>query len=341
MCYNTINLGDTMAKEKIRYKYHRMLKAHNIKSFDNVYSEERYQLKIKKNKPKNKYFDHYEFISALNLREQSIELSLNKFRDYLEKFPYDYSASAYFITTLITAKNLQEAELELKKLEEEIKIEYDRLIAAADIEKINKSIAFCKLKLLMYQEKYSKAYNYLLDNLEIFDTDPRYLEAVRVFSEKQMDYFDMESISDFDYYAIKQLLNYSQEELLEHIKPHLSTLDESEKDKAVFNNNFPVDRVIETIMEECPNEKRVYSGLYEDAYVFRYDLCGKIGKMNTDFFKVFTFHDSSEIINMLPCQQGEYFDYYDLNYLKEENDKVKVKSGLDRFNKRYGKILDK
>ena len=72
-------------------------------------------------------------------------------------------------------------------------------------------------------------------------------------------------------------------------------------------------------------------------YIYKYDFCGKDKNKNTDFIKVIACHDTDNFITMCPCIEGEYLDYVDLNYLKEDKTKQKCLRGIDRFNKRYGK----
>ena len=72
-------------------------------------------------------------------------------------------------------------------------------------------------------------------------------------------------------------------------------------------------------------------------YVFRYDECGTSKKGPVDYIKVFTFNDTNDFITMYPCKDVERLSYVDLNYMRKVNNtKVKRRSQIDKFNKRFG-----
>lgn len=327
-----------MKSDEFKFYYNRNMKAHNIKSFDSDYMKERYQKYIKKNKAKTMYFNRYEFLKIMKIKNIDINLSIDFFNKYLDKYENDFSARAYYVSALIKVQKLAEAKIELDKLEDMINSSYDTLSDYEIYDKITSCFAYSKLKLLIYSNRYKEAYNYLLDNLFIFDSDMNYLETVILFNKKKLGYLNTKYYKNEKNYLVSQVIDYSENRLLDHIDRHFNAIDNSDY---LFNSDFPIEDIIRAVKKSYPNEKAIYGGLIEDTYIYKYDNCGKIGKTSTDFFKVYTLHDSNEIINITPCPEGKYLDYVDLNYLNPINSNIPVNTGIDRFNKKYTKCLIK
>jgi len=327
-----------MKSQEARYNYHKIMKAYNIKSFDSEYSKERYQKYVKKCKTKNLYFDHHEFLRIMEVNNTNINLCIERYKDYLNRYPQDYSAHAYYVSALVKDKRLEEAKKELEEVEKMVEINYDNLRSYERNEKINSAISYAKLKLLVYDGKYKEAYNYALNNFSIIDYDMFYLVAVILFNKKKLGYLNTKYYKNEKNYLISQVIDYSENRLLDYIDCHFNAIDNSDY---LFNGDFPIEDIIKEVKKNYPNEKAIYGGLIEDTYIYKYDNCGKIGKTSTDFFKVYTLHDSNEIINITPCQEGKYLDYDDLNYLNLINSNIQVNTGIDRFNKKYAKYLIK
>ena len=90
------------------------------------------------------------------------------------------------------------------------------------------------------------------------------------------------------------------------------------------------------IKKYIPSDKIFYPGFYEDLYVFRYDRCGKEKNKTTDFIKVYAFHNTTDLITIVPASSLDNMPYVDLNYMIEnDNANVKRLSQIDRFNKRF------
>ena len=65
----------------------------------------------------------------------------------------------------------------------------------------------------------------------------------------------------------------------------------------------------------------------------------------TDYFVVNTFHNTSNLITLCPCEGPKGLKYVDLNYLKKQEEPIKEekpvqrKSAIDKFNERYKKMV--
>ena len=95
------------------------------------------------------------------------------------------------------------------------------------------------------------------------------------------------------------------------------------------------------IKKYIPSNNCLYPGGMEDAYIFKYNECGRDNYRLTDYFKVFCFHNTREFITMTPSIVNEkVFPCIDLNYLRNELDESNYTkaSQVDKFLKKYRKL---
>ena len=200
------------------------------------------------------------------------------------------------------------------------------------------NIIFCYFKLLSYQHKYSELYKFFNDYFSII-IDLK-LTSLVFFCRKKLNLLDSES-RDGNTYLYRQIIEYKNDDFLEHIKKHLADFnkDLDNPNSSIFSTDFPIDNVIETVKKCIPSSKRLFTGFYEDTYVFKYDCCGRVNNKSTNYFKVICFNDTNDIITMCPSLNCEELPYIDINHLNSiihtENCKVKRLSQTDKFNQRY------
>ena len=141
-----------------------------------------------------------------------------------------------------------------------------------------------------------------------------------------------------DKYLFNQIANYKEDEFLEHIKKHLadynSELDEPNKN--IFVPDFPINDVLKEVKKYIPSEKTLYTGFYENVYVFKYNECGRVNNRLVDYLKIVCFDGTSDMLTILPVEEGENLPYIDLNYMVEEKkvNEVQRISAVERFNRR-------
>lgn len=287
---------------------------------------------------KTKYFNEFEFKKALELVDTNPFLAKIKFEDYLDNYPNDYSAYPYYISCLVILGNFDEAEKYMTYLK---KLEYTNDNFKYLIEKRKKlknNIIFTQLKLLSYQHKYNEMYNLCKNNFSvIIDLN---MKSVFFYCRKKIG--ELEGcLKDENSYLYRQIIDYTDEDFLDHIQKHLADFnkDSDNPSSSIFSYDFPISEVIEEIKKIIPSSKRLFTGFYEDSYVFKYDYCGKENNKVTNYFKVFCFHDTNNIITMCPSLNCEHLPYIDLNYLNQsknsESGKVRKLSQIDKFNQRY------
>ena len=281
-----------------------------------------------------KYFNKFEFKKAISFFEINPYEAKKQLEEYLTKYPLDYNAYTYYISSLISIGEDKKAEELLKKIENELyfKIEDKKK------EIMYRNIIFIKMKLLSYQEKYEELYELCILNFSLvrsLNLIPLYLICVQKLG-KEIDWF-LKNES----YLLSQIKDYSDEKFIEHIKKHLAdhncNLDNPNDN--IFCHDFPYLKIIEEIKKYIPSNKKQFRGFHDDTYVFKYDECGRVKTKLTNYFKVACFHNTVEFITMVPVISDGTFPYVDLNYLKdekkEEQPKIKTLSQIDKFNKRY------
>ena len=287
------------------------------------------------------YFNHHEFLKALNIRTINLDLSLVRFKEYLNKYPYDYVATSYYISTLITAKRIIEAEEILFELEKNTHNNQSFQNHASNNSKVKASLLFCKVKLYLYQNDFKKCYDILMDNYHLLLNNDIHCEATAMYCKKKLGYISSDFTVKENEYLRGQIIDYSEEKFLVHIKKHFPKSETNEDVKAIFNEDFPINKVFPEIKKNLNTNLRLYTGLLEDTYIYKYDFCGKDKNKVTDYFKITAIHDTNDFITMCPCIEGEYLDHYDLNYLKVEDNNKNNISQIDKFNKKYAKYLIK
>lgn len=287
---------------------------------------------------KNKYFNTFEFKSAIELLEKNPELSKLKFEEYLKKYPSDYSAYTYYVSCLITLGYFEEAEKHFEYLKKQNFIDNILNCELKKVKLLQNNIVFSYIKLLCYQHKYEEMYHFCLENFSIVENIG--LSSAFFYCKKKLNMID-NSLRYGEKYLYRQIIDYKESDFIDHIKKHLQNFnkDLDNPNYTIFSYDFPIREIIETIKNFMPSYKRLFVGFYDDTYVFKYDCCGRVNNKTTNYFKVICFHDTSNIITMYPCLNCENLPYIDLNYLKqninEENMKVKKRSQIDKFNQRY------
>lgn len=256
-----------------------------------------------------------------------------KLEEYLELYPKDYLVYSYYASVLIMLGLLKEAEEILKY--GEMLIEKENAINLNNEKSgLEHGIFITKLKLYSYQGRYDELYELLAKNKEYISD--RNLNAITFYSKNKNGLIKKDK-SNIRTYLFRQIIDYNEDEFLEHIKKHRI---DSNGSPSTFNESFPLEQALEEIKKYLLTDKRLYIDFFLDLYVFKYDSCGKKDGVTTNYFKVYCLHDTKDIITMYPALDCQNLPYnIDLNYLllKDCKTKVKRKSQIDKFNQRYKK----
>lgn len=285
---------------------------------------------------KMQHFDSWEFRHIFHLVETNPLEAKRQFEDYLEKFPTDHSAYTYYAYVLIVLGYFKEAENILEYVKTVYVNDTNFMKDKKKVSLIRENIIFNTFKLLSYQKRYEELLVFCKENMEIIRKLK--LNSLDFYCKKKLGIKCPETIERFSY-LFKQIANYSESEFLEHIKKHLADYNQDidGPNEYVFVPNFPVDKVLIEVKKHVGSDKKLFSGFYEDLYIFKYDGCGRVKNKLVNYFRVIALNDTNNFITMFPSDDCETMPHIDLNYLLQEEDKPKVKrlSQIDKFNQRY------
>ena len=281
------------------------------------------------------YFDCWEFRHIFHLVETNPKEAKRQFEDYFEKYPTDYSAYLYYTYVLIVLGYFDEAEHILNYVKTAYLNDVNFMKHKKKVDLIRENIIFNTFKLLSYQGKYEELFVLCNENMQIirkFD-----LFSLDFYCKQKLGIQSLGARERFPY-LLKQIANYSEEEFLEHIKKHLADYnqDTEEPNECVFIPNFPVSKVLEEVKKHVGSNERLFSGFYENLYIFKYNGCGRVKNKLVDYFRVIALNDTGCFITMFPSDDCETMPFIDLNYMiQEDYPKTKRLSQIDKFNRRF------
>ena len=297
--------------------------------FDNVKPEDR---------EKKLYFNKHEFIKLSEQSKKDPFGAIEGYQEYLEKYPDDNSARTDYASNLIAIGRFEEAEEELNKINYYLKTKSIYSFSEDRAKALSHNLKLCILKLFVYQDKMDEALDLFYSNLEEFS----YMgKEIFFFFRKMRGTIDPRR-REPNSYMFRQIVEYKEEDFIDHIKKHLADYNENDRNISVsyFNPEFPIDRAIIEVKKYIPSDKKLCMGYIENRYVFKYDQCGRDNNKLVDYFKIYTFNNTQNFITMCPSTDCELFPCIDLNYLKEKEDSkslVKRPSQIDKFNQRYNR----
>lgn len=276
------------------------------------------------------YYNKFLLHQAVKLMETNPEQSRIEFEGYLEKYPNDHYAIVLYISLLVSLQELELAQNIFNNVEKSIR-NFDIDLHRHYFESFffERNLLFTNIKLLSYTGRYREA-------IDLLNTDSKQNSEFSVFKLyclKKIGKLKIEK-KESTSYIMRQIIDYSEADMRNHILKHLSNSCESD---AVFCENFPIDKILDEIKKYIPGDKKILGGLFDNYYYFKYDNCGRNKNKLANFFKIVCFDGTSDIITICPVLIGEDLPYIDLNYLNSnaEPSNVKVMSQIDKFNRRY------
>ena len=285
---------------------------------------------------KNSKYDTWEFKRANYLMNTNPVASKAQYESYLEKYPNDYAAWSFYIVVLLTLGEFDRATEELNNLLLNYE-PYNSIKMKERQRQFKRDITFIKMKLYSYQGKYRELYKLVNENKDLQDLVD--LRPTLFYCKKKLGLLDHNKrggIGDSNGYLYKQIVEYKEEDFMDHIKKHINNEHKTDNDSdGIFNQDFPINKAIDKIKEIIPSKEAIYFGIFDDTYIFKYDNCGIDNNKRTDYFKVIAFHGTNELITMTPTTVYENLPIIDINSIREDKT-LKKTSQIDKFNKRFG-----
>lgn len=291
---------------------------------------------------KNKFkytYNNYEFSNAVKVMKDDPYLSLELYKEYLEKYPTDYAIYSFVASNLILFRRFEEAKKIIEKAD--ILCNNDKKYCSNKerYQTYYEYMTFSKLQYLIYTENYSRAYDYCLENYNIVCKNTDSINSRLTLTYLNSKLQNNLETKEEGRYLYNQMVDYQKTRFLDHIKKHLADYAylEDNPNKFVFLPDFPVDKVLEEVYSVIPSDAGLCTGLFSNKYYFKYDECGKVNNRLTNYFGITTFHNTNEIITMCPIELSDNYEVIDMNYLKPQKEMVRVKrlSQIEKFNNKY------
>ena len=167
-----------------------------------------------KRKNDKTYFDALEYRKILLLSDFDPQKADLKCKEYLEKYPKDYSAYSFYASNLIKIGEFEDSDRILTYVEKQ----YPRnIIIIKNPKRVNllrKTIVYNRLKLLLYEEQYDECYKlYLETKQELKDMDLN--DSFALLCEKKLGL--LEEDRNFKPYLFRQIIEYQEEDFLKHM----------------------------------------------------------------------------------------------------------------------------
>lgn len=278
-----------------------------------------------------KYYNNDEFQKILKLMNESkYQQAIVAHRNYIEKYPYDMQAITSLCNLLMQFGDIEEAEEVLSNF-----------IITKNTKDMNiTQYIYIKIKILACQEKWEECYQLLKENLVRLQNYRGDFNFIILYLEKKLNVSFEIDIPNYTY-TMEQVLQYDEKKVLEHISKHID-----QEESCVFFDNFPLENYYFYFRNILPleNYPRLYSGIFHNQYIFKYENCGHVDGKNVNYILVITLQNSNDIITIYPFDNKENFPYIDITPKVEEIDirktKIKRLSQIEKFNQRYGKSID-
>ncbi len=136
-------------------------------------------------------------------------------------------------------------------------------------------------------------------------------------------------------YHEKQFFQYDEKLALNHIHIHHN----NPENRGFFLENINIEDLFYQIKQFIENhlEEAAVTTRCTEQYIFYVESCGKNMNQLTNYVSVFTFVGTSNILTMYPILLEKKFHICHLEKQMQvkEKEKVKAKSGIERFYQRY------
>lgn len=284
---------------------------------------------------KQNFYNVIKFKKAISFIKKDPWTAKMLLENYIDEYPLDYNGMAYYIFVLITLNKIDEAINYMSNLEDESKRSLQfKLTGKSEI--LKRYLLLNKIKILAVQERYLELYNLINNSMSLLEDINH---SLRLMCEYKLGLINKEGldISSLSYVE-KQIVDYEEEALINHVKRHLSddNQDIQIPSSSIFSVDFKLEKVMKEVKKYIPSDKKIISTPISDFYIFKYNDCGRDNGTITDFFKVVCFHNSDKIITLFPISGVDNIESVDLNYLVETKHTGGI-SQIEKFNRRLRK----
>ena len=248
----------------------------------------------------------------------------NDILNYMKTYPNDPSSLLIYILYLIINNRIKEALEMINKLETLELNEEDMRV-----------LFYHKLRILIIEGKYQEAYDMIKNDSKYFYTSSfNNLDLEIMLFLKQKLGISVNERLDGETYVQRQLIEYDKSDYLRYVS---YKKDFASKLHVYFNCDFPLEKIQERIEAELPTPYPIHERITTVSYIFKYDKCGTIDGVETDYFLVSTIEGTNNILTMYPYDNVRKRPFVNINDFRYDivNTKTKTLTQVDKFKKRY------
>ena len=198
---------------------------------------------------------------------------------------------------------------------------------------------------LFYSYYFIRKYDKAMELLPLIEKNnlinEKKLKVIKLVLKNKLNKMTLKDKFDIRDYVELQIVDYNLNNTLNHMRVHVY-IDDMEKSK--FRKDIDLKYLVEILMENIDDSNRSKIDSSLDVYYFGISGIGmdRNGDL-ANYVRVVVVHDTRNIVTAYPV--SEVNDNiknvtYDRNKLfKEEHEKTKVLSQIEKFNKKYNKSI--
>lgn len=284
-------------------------------------------------KREKNYYDTIEVGNIQKLINKNPLLARKRIEEYLENHPDDDFAFSLYASILTIFQEYELAEEIIESLEERVKNK--KYLAENEIKRMhtNAGIVVAKTRIYCHTGRYKELEELLLNNHDVVEKCR--LGSILLYCGIKQGK-EVKPREEYDNYSTRQIVDYHEEDMINMVE---GKRNQNDCDSDVFSHEFPLRKVINELKKILPDDsKKLCYGAIDEAYIVKFDNCGRCNNKVANYFKVICLEDTSNIITMYPIDFGENIDSIDLNYLNNNQSKETPKqmSRVEKFYQRYG-----
>lgn len=192
------------------------------------------------------------------------------------------------------------------------------------------SLAFLALR----EEKYEKVIQTVDKILALYNYRLRTNEAISLYRVTAIAKVNLGIPVTGSGYYFSQILEYSKERAIEHIRAHF----ESTRGEGRFFPCMNLEETFEIIQDKINNMEPFHVGIISanDTYLIDFENAGIVGSIVLNKMQVITFANTKKIITFYPVSRLSY-NYETEEDIKPKKAPVKRLSQIEKFNQKYNK----
>lgn len=165
-----------------------------------------------------------------------------------------------------------------------------------------------------------------------------YLKRIKFIVKYRSNMLEKEDLKNISY-CERQLVNYSKNIALEHIRNHYNENSKKEK-HSLFNSDIDIEDLYEDAKEKIKNLTPNFTLV--DKYYVRYDKpIGTLDGVETNILAVVTNINTKDIIAMYPTIDIKGYNRFELTKEEKPQKQMKKESAIEKFYRRYGNNINK